>query len=111
MRFFIFFLIFFIPNVVFAIYIPCEPTIWASKALVKKDLRKKFRDVMRELSNLKKKYEENLEVYKKSNTLLDFQISLLKEKLIKNKEIIFELNKFNQNLGLSISAESINREK
>ena len=62
---------------------------------------------MSELEILKQKYQSVLDEYKEQNKLLTTQISLNKERALKNTELVFLLKKFNESLSISVSAESV----
>lgn len=66
----------------------------------KEKLEKAYEKVNKELKNVKSEYDELLKNLKKSNENLDVAIQASKNKLLKEKEILFLLEQHNQLQGV-----------
>lgn len=89
-------------------YIDCTHNVNQAELQTQQFIAIEFQALLKELENLKQRYESVLDEYKEQNKLLNSQILLNKEKALKNAELIFLLKKFNESLNVSITAESEN---
>lgn len=88
-------------------YVPCNPNISLAKSSTQSSINAKFEEVMRELELLKQNYENHLSLLKNNNEKLNIQIALMKKRLLKNKELLFLMKKFNNIENNHISQEAL----
>lgn len=89
--------------------VPCPPVIANQfKQFAEIALKSSFHTLNNELNRVRKEYENLYENLKASNEKLDIAISLSKNKLLKEKEIVFLLKQFNQlqNIENGIQAQT-----
>lgn len=87
--------------------VSCVADINSAQTQTIQAITPEFEKVMSELEILKQKYQSVLDEYKEQNKLLTTQISLNKERALKNTELVFLLKKFNESLSISVNAESV----
>ena len=73
--------------------VPCVNSATQPYNDAKNNLKEEFDNIDDELENVKKEYDKLLEQYKESNKKLDIAINVSKNKLLKEKEILFLLKK------------------